>query len=48
MPDSNLKRKCDLLEKDNPRKLILKQKLKQKNKIIHNKITHISKSKKRR
>jgi hypothetical protein len=37
MPDSNLKRKCDLLEKDTPRKLILKQ----KNKIIHNKITLI-------
>lgn len=31
MPDSNLKRKCDLIEKDIPRKLILKQKLKQNN-----------------
>jgi hypothetical protein len=47
MADSNLKRKCDLLEKDTHRKLILKQILKQKNKIIHNKITHISKLKKR-
>ena len=47
MPDSNLKRKCDLIENDTPRKLNLKQKLKQKNKIIHNKITHISKLKKR-
>ncbi|KAL4141601.1 hypothetical protein QTP88_004217 [Uroleucon formosanum] len=47
MPSPNLKRKSDLIEIDTPRKIDLKQKLKQKNKLIHNKITHISKLKKR-
>lgn len=48
MPSPNLKRKSDLIEIDTPRKIHLKQKLKQKNKIIHNKIAHISKLKKKR
>ncbi|KAL4153780.1 hypothetical protein QTP88_001613 [Uroleucon formosanum] len=47
MPSPNLKRKSDLIEIDTPRKIKLKQKLKLKNKLIHNKITQISKLKKR-
>ena len=47
MPSPNLKRKSDLIEIDTPRKINLKQKLKQKNKSIHSKISHISKLKKR-
>lgn len=47
MPSPNLKRNCDSIETDTPRKLKLKQKLQQKNKIIHNKIVHISKLKKK-
>jgi len=47
MPSPNLKRKSDLIEIDTPRKINLKQKLKLKNKLIHNKISHISKLKKR-
>jgi len=43
IPSPNLKRKSDLIEIDTARKINLKQ----KNKLIHNKITHISKLKKR-
>lgn len=41
MPSPNLKRKYDSITTDTPRKLILKQKLRQKNKLIHNKISHV-------
>jgi hypothetical protein len=47
MPSPNLKIKCDSNETDTPRKINLKQKLKEKKKIIHNKRTHISKFKKK-
>lgn len=47
MPSPNLKRKLNFIEEHTPRKLKLKQKLKEKNKTIHNKITHISKLKKK-
>lgn len=43
MPSPNLKRKSKSIEEDTPKKL----KLKEKNKTIHNKITHISKLKKK-